>query len=123
MQKTAQVVVTGPDGKTRFTVTTVEFVPVDGVSPGGVFHAAALGPGDAALVQFEPDFSCDFHHTPGPTWMFVMAGQMEIEVSDGAKTVIGPGDFIRLEDSDGQGHRSRVLGGEPVLVATAGYSA
>jgi quercetin dioxygenase-like cupin family protein len=123
MQKTARLVVTGEDGKTRLSETTVEFVSVSDVSPGGVFQAAPLGSSDAALVHFEADFSCDFHHTPGPTWMFVMAGQMEIEVSDGAKTVIRAGDVIKLEDSDGRGHRSRVLGGEPVLVATAGYSA
>lgn len=123
MEKTAKLVTTGEDGKTRFTETTVEFVSVEGVSPGGVFQAAALGSSDAALVQFESDFTCEFHHTPGPTWMFFMTGQMEIEVSDGAKEVLGPGDFIRLEDSEGQGHRSRVVGNEPVLVATAGYSA
>jgi mannose-6-phosphate isomerase-like protein (cupin superfamily) len=123
MEKTAKLVVTGEDGKTRFTETTVEFVPVEGVSPGGVFQAAALGSSDAALVQFEADFSCEFHHTPSPTWMFVMTGQMEIEVSDGAKQIISPGDFIRLEDSSGRGHRSRVLSDGPVLVATAGYSA
>lgn len=123
MEIKARLVVTREQGKTRFEETAIEFASVEGVSPGGVFQAAALGSGAAALVQFDGDFTCDFHHTPDPTWMFVMAGRMEIEVSDGATQVLEAGDVIRLEDADGQGHRSRVLGGEPVLVATAGYAA
>jgi hypothetical protein len=123
MEKTVWRVTTGEDGKTRFSSMPLEFTLVEGVSPGGVFQAAALGSSDAAVVQFDRDFTCEFHHTPSPTWMFFMTGQMEIEVSDGEKAVLSPGDLIRLEDSDGQGHRSRVLGEGPVLVATAGFSA
>ena len=117
----ARGVVTDDEGKSRFEEREVSFADVADVTPGGVFHAAALGPSDVAMVRFAPGFECDFHHTPAPTWMFVMQGRMEIELSDGAKEVIAAGDAIHLTDHDGQGHRSRVLGDEAVLVATAGY--
>jgi hypothetical protein len=123
MEKTVRRVTTDADGKTRFGEMTIDFASVEGVSPGGVFQAAPLGTSDAAVVQFEPGFTCDFHHTPAPTWMFIMTGQMEIEVSDGAKQVLSSGDLIRMEDADGEGHRSRVLSEGPVLMATAGFSA
>jgi uncharacterized cupin superfamily protein len=116
-------VTTDADGKTRFGEMTIDFTTVEGVSPGGVFQAAPLGTSDAAVVQFEPGFTCDFHHTPAPTWMFIMTGQMEIEVSDGAKELLSSGDLIRMEDADGEGHRSRVLSDGPVLMATAGFNA
>ena len=123
MEKTVRKVTSDSDGKTRFGEMTVDFTAIEEVAPGGVFQVAPLGTSDAAVVQFDPGFTCEFHHTPAPTWMFIMTGQMEIEVSDGAKQVLSSGDLIRMEDADGQGHRSRVVSDGPVLMATAGFSA
>jgi hypothetical protein len=46
---------------------------------------------------------------------------MELEVSDGDTRMLEPGDIVRFEDGDGQGHRSRVVGDEEFVAATAGY--
>lgn len=109
-------------GKSRFTSGELELAPVEGVSPGGVFNAAGLGDAGVGLVVFDAGFSCGFHNTPAPTWMFMMTGRMEIEVSDGDAREFKAGDLIHFSDAAGQGHRSKVLGDDDVIVATAGFN-
>lgn len=121
MKKAVQYVV--EDGEsTRFREGEIELAPVEGVSPGGIFHAAALGDAAVGVVVFEAGFSCEFHHTPAPTWMLVMSGEMEVEVSDDETRVLRAGDLVHLSDAQGRGHRSRVLGDQEVIVATAGFT-
>ncbi len=120
MKKIAHHVVS--DGhKTRFDTREIELAPVEDVAPGGVFDAAALGEGAVALARFDSGFRCGFHNTATPTWMFIMTGQMELGVSDGDTRTLAPGDVVYFTDSNGEGHRSRVLGDDDVIVATAGY--
>ena len=107
--------------KSRFEPREIELVAVEDVAPGGVFYAGGLGEGAVALARFEAGFDCGFHNTETPTWMFIMSGQMELGVSDGDSRTLEPGDIVYFTDSDGEGHRSRVLGDQDVIVATAGY--
>jgi hypothetical protein len=122
MPKTAQLVVVSDGTKTRFEERELELATVEGVAPGGVFEAAALGEGSVALIRFAAGFDCEFHNTDAPTYMFIMQGEMEIELSDGVKRVLRGGDHVYMTDNDGEGHRSRVLGDEAVIMATAGYA-
>src|SRR3954451_8995399 len=118
-----QVYGVASDGeKSRIETREIELSPVEGVAPGGVFNAAGLGDSAVALVTFDAGFTCDFHNTDVPTWMFVMHGQMELEVSDGVSRTLRPGDIVHFSDSDGQGHKSTVIGDDEVIVATAGYA-
>jgi hypothetical protein len=121
MKKQFKVVVAGDDGKTRLQEDELELVTVEGVTPGGVFDAVALGASDVAIVHFAAGFEAGFHLTPDPTWMFVMSGRIAIGLSDDVWFELGPGDIVRVTDTSGEGHRSRVLGDDPVLMATAGF--
>lgn len=121
MIRKARVVVAGEDGKTRFEERDVEFHPVEGVVPGARFDAAPLGSSDVALVRFEPGFEAGFHLTPTPTWMFVLTGSVLLGVSDDVWAELAPGDLVYMTDTEGEGHRSRVVGDEDVLMATAGF--
>jgi quercetin dioxygenase-like cupin family protein len=121
MNRKVRVVVAGEDGKTRFEETEVEFHPIDDAVPGARFDAAPLGSSDVALVRFEPGFTAGFHLTPTPTWMFVLTGRLHLGVSDDVWAELGPGDFVYMKDTEGEGHRSRVIGGEDLLMVTAGY--
>jgi hypothetical protein len=121
MKRTVRVVVTGDDGKTRFEEQELELHPVEDMTPGGVFEAASLGASDVALVHFAAGYDVGFHLTPAPTWMFVMKGRLALGVSDDVWAELEPGDIVRMTDSEGEGHRSRVLGDEEVLMANAGY--
>ena len=51
-----------------------------------------------------------------------MHGELDLELSHGVTQRLSPGDIVHFSDSDGQGHRSTVLGDEEVIVATAGFA-
>ena len=121
MIRRVRTVTAGPDGRTSFGEREVEFHTIDGIVPGGVFDAAPLGGSDVALVHFAAGFVSEYHLTPTPTWMFVLAGRLDLGTSDGAWAELGPGDIVHMSDTEGLGHRSRVLGADDVLMATAGF--
>ncbi len=115
-------VVEEPGGKSRFVSGELELAPVADVSPGGVFNAVGLGDAGVGIVVFDAGFECGFHNTPAPTWMFLTSGRIEIEVSDGDAREFKAGDIVHFSDAAGQGHRSKVLGDEEVIAATAGFN-
>jgi hypothetical protein len=47
--------------------------------------------------------------------MVVLGGQVEAEVSDGEVRRFGPGDVVLVEDTEGRGHRSWVVGEDDVV--------
>ena len=56
----------------------------------------------------------DWHPSPRLQWWFQLSGELEVEVGDGEKRRLGPGDIVRVEDTTGRGHTTRVVGSEPV---------
>lgn len=60
----------------------------------------------------------DWHPAPRRQFVIILAGQLEIGLSDGSKHVFSPGDARLVEDTTGKGHTTRVLGTEPVVTAT-----
>ena len=69
-------------------------------------------------------FASDFHCTTTPQWLVVLQGRMEIGLQDGSTRVFGPGECFYSNDTlppgatfDAalHGHRSRLLGDEPLV--------
>jgi quercetin dioxygenase-like cupin family protein len=52
-------------------------------------------------------------------WIFVLQGEMHFEASNGDWRKIAPGSAVLLEDTEGVGHFSRVLGDKPAVLAVA----
>ena len=52
-------------------------------------------------------------------WIFVLQGEMHFEASNGDWRKIAPGSAVLLEDTEGVGHFSKVLGDKPALLAVA----
>lgn len=52
----------------------------------------------------------DWHTAPRKQFAINMTGALEVEISDGMRRKIGPGDLVFLEDTTGQGHITRALG-------------
>lgn len=50
--------------------------------------------------------SFSWHNAPQRLYIVMIAGEVEIEVSDGEKRIFGPGDVLLMEDTEGKGHRS-----------------
>ena len=54
----------------------------------------------------------DFHPAPRRQLVVTLAGRVEIETGDGTKREFGPGDVFLADDTTGQGHILRDIGGE-----------
>ena len=52
------------------------------------------------------------HIAPARQFVIHLAGAAELEVSNGERRRIGPGDVVLVEDTHGQGHRTRRLGSD-----------
>jgi hypothetical protein len=50
-------------------------------------------------------------------WIFVLQGEMHFEASNGDWRRIAPGSAVLLEDTEGLGHFSKVLGEESAVLA------
>ena len=52
----------------------------------------------------------DWHNAPSRQFAINMTGSLEVEITDGTRRKIGPGDLVFLEDTTGKGHVTRPLG-------------
>jgi quercetin dioxygenase-like cupin family protein len=55
----------------------------------------------------------DWHNAPHKQLMIMLAGDSEMEVSDGTKHRFNPGDILLVEDTTGAGHYTRALNPRP----------
>jgi hypothetical protein len=56
----------------------------------------------------------DWHPTPRRQYWCQLSGELEVEVSDGYKRQLKPGSIVLVEDVEGRGHRTRVVGDSAV---------
>lgn len=76
------------------------------------------GPIAVSLARFSvmpPGFVADWHPAPRVQYSLHLSGELEVEVGDGDVRRLGPGSIVLLEDVSGQGHRTRVIGGQPMV--------
>lgn len=102
-------VFTGPDGQSHFDDVAV---PLDDL--GAMGRISERWPGGG--VQFREvggDYHLDYHVAPRRQLVVNLTGSVEIEVGSGATRVLGPGSILLAEDTTGQGHISRNVGGQP----------
>jgi hypothetical protein len=91
---------TGTDSQSHFDDIEVEsgiLQPRDGV----IFRDAT------------PDHVNRWHRAPRRQYVINLSGETEIEIEDGSKRRLGPGDILLAEDTSGQGHISRDVGAQP----------
>ena len=72
----------------------------------------------ARLVGFfraMPGWSMSWHPAPRRQLVMVLTGSMEIEVGDGEKRIFEPGSVLLVEDTIGEGHKTKALGNTELL--------
>ena len=105
---------TDSEGESRFEDLEVELAEVNFAPPAPPVQLSAFTAATQwAFLSLPPGWEGDWHREPGRSVLFYLAGQSEIEVSDGAIRHFGPGDVTIVEDTTGKGHRSRTVGDEP----------
>ena len=117
---TLPVLFTDTDGRARFRdepLALGEGTPVTRLS-------ALQASGGCQFRQSAVGFASDFHCTTTPQWLVVLQGRMEIGLQDGSTRVFGPGECFYSNDTLPagatfnpalHGHRSRLLGDEPLV--------
>jgi len=100
-------VYTGTDGLTHFESTSL---PLYSRGKIGALSDSIGG----ASIEFRTnpaDYEYDWHAAPRRQFVVMLDGEIEIETGDGEKRRFASGDVILLEDTEGQGHRTRNTGG------------
>ena len=102
---------TGEDGKSHFEDIQPELRTLEEGWPQDA-RTVVHEPSGIIMRRFDPDRSNPWHHAPGTVAVFTLSGSVEIEIGDGTKRIIGPGDVLIAEDVTGQGHYTREVGPE-----------
>jgi hypothetical protein len=105
---------TGPDGLSRF-----EDAELDLKRSGerGLEASDLLAAGSLRFLQLPPGWFQDQQPIESRQYHLVLAGVLDIEAGDGDVRRLGPGSVLLLEDTKSTGHRARVVGMGPVVVA------
>jgi hypothetical protein len=101
---------TGPDGESHFEDLEI---PLRDLGPIGAMSERIEATG-LVLRETGPDYDLDWHNAPRRQFVVMLSGgRVEIEVGDGTKRRLGPGDILLAEDTSGRGHISRAVDDEP----------
>ena len=102
-------VYTGSDGKSHF-----EDVEIELLDQGPMGSISSLWSAKGVMFRkVSGDYDLDFHNAPRRQFVVNLTGAVEIEVGDGTKRRLGAGSILLAEDTEGQGHISRNINGEP----------
>lgn len=93
------VLFTDRDGRAKFRE---EPVPLEGGAPQALLSELFASPG-YQLRRSPVGFRSQWHCTPIPQWVFILAGEMEIGLRDGTSRVFGPGEHFVAADTVPQG--------------------
>lgn len=62
--------------------------------------------------ETDGDYDFDWHNAPRRQLVVMLGGgEVEIEIGDGSRRRLGPGEILLAEDTTGRGHRSRAVDG------------
>lgn len=112
-----RLVVDGAQG-TRFDSIAIPVTEQQFAPPAMPFSVSPLEPAlQCGFLHLPVGWRGEPHPSPIRMWIYVLAGQMEFEASDGEVRRIVPGSALLLEDTTGRGHSSRVVGDQPVTLA------
>jgi len=112
-----------PAGESHFKDVEVEFQETEFAPPAMPLNVSSFSLAtECGFITAPPGWYGDWHPTPQRQFLFYLAGQAEVGVSDGEVRTFGPGDILLVEDTTGKGHVSRVVGSAEVLNAVVRLS-
>ncbi len=105
-------------GVSHFAPLAIEVSPREFAPPAPPFSVSALAPASRyGFLHLPSGWVGELHPSPLRMWFIVLSGEMEFEAGDGEQHRVVPGSAVLLEDTVGMGHRSRVLGNSPAVLA------
>lgn len=110
-------------GESHFEDVAVEFAPADYAPPEAPVDISDMAPAEhLGFLLFPPGWRGAFHVAPSPMVWVVLAGEVEFRASDGETRRFTTGSVLSLEDTQGRGHATRVVGSSAARLAFAGLA-
>ena len=86
-------------------------------------NTSTLNPANACIfLELPVGWYGDWHPTPVRQWLILMSGECEFEAGDGERMRQRAGDVVMLDDTTGKGHCTRVIGDDPVRIASIHFT-
>lgn len=106
------------DGESHFEELTVELEVTDFAPPSIPVYVASLFPATACgLIGSSADWDGErAHPTPHRQLLCTLRGAYEVTASDGTVHYFPVGSLLLLDDTTGNGHRTRSIGDDAMLV-------
>lgn len=102
----------------EFSFALVDFAPPSPpISVSDILTAAGVG-----IISSPVGWYGDWRPAPHRQLLFCLAGELEVQVSDGEVRRFAPGAVVLVEDTSGQGHITKVVGTERAYLATVPLS-
>ncbi len=103
------------NGESHFSDEEMELKAVIFAPPAPPVNLSAFTPTrQFALLVNPAGWFGDWHPAPRRQFFFRLAGETEIQVSDGEIRRFGPGSILFVEDTTGKGHTTRVVRGDAI---------
>ncbi|KAI6660469.1 hypothetical protein LOD99_14054 [Oopsacas minuta] len=97
------------DGKSKFADFNIDLLP-----SGLIGSLSKLIPTKGIIFRTTPgNYDYNWHQAPRRQFVINLDASLEIEVSSGEKRIIPQGGVFLLEDTQGEGHKSRSVDNKP----------
>lgn len=104
-------------GESHYGDVEVDFTWQDFAPPARPLGVTPFVPaGAVGFIQGEVGWVGDWHPVPQKQYMYTLQGVVEATVSDGETRQFAAGEGALLEDTEGKGHFTRVIGDEPLIM-------
>ncbi|HEX5140579.1 MAG TPA: cupin domain-containing protein [Dehalococcoidia bacterium] len=106
---------TGSDGLSHFGDAEVPLSEAAYAPPAPPYFVSSQEPASAVVMTaLPPGWFGDWHPSPVLQWWFQLSGELEVQTGDGETRRFVAGSIVRVEDTTGRGHTTRVIGAETV---------
>jgi hypothetical protein len=111
------------EGCSHFETKTIELETKDYAPPAPSLNTSILKSADnSVFLELPIGWHGTWHPTPVRQWLILMTGVCEFEAGDGERLTRKAGDVVMLDDLNGKGHQTKVLGNESVRIAAIHFS-
>jgi hypothetical protein len=106
------------DGQSHFAEAALDLNEADYRPPAPMmFVSHAFETDGLQFLRLPSGWAADSIHPPKKQFLICLNGRLEVTASDGEKRSFGPGDRVLMEDVEGKGHRTAVVGADEFLAA------
>jgi hypothetical protein len=112
------VIYSDPEGRTHFRDETFPWQKTQSSDPKTpVMQTPFVDAQMLGFLTLPRGYSSEWHPAPGKRYVIVLSGLAELEAGSGERRKVGPGNVVLVTDVQGQGHITRVLGKQDVVIA------